>query len=141
MTENTIPIPPLSDGTRAAIANLVNYTIEREYGQSADAEMAGAKTLAMGGLHFDLRDQFISINGTDEHLDGYVEATLRILLRDGLAERTCQCRTLYGVCPHTHNHSRPICANHTEADVPPIRGALLCGACHVDEYQTASSGQ
>lgn len=134
MTDTT-PIPPLSDGTKTAVANLVDYTIEREYGHDVDAAIRGARTVALSGLQFDLRDQFIGINGHDNGLDRYAEATLRILARDGLEVRRCQCHTINGTCQHGTGAS---CGSHYEADVPPIDGALLCGTCHIAEYQARS---
>jgi hypothetical protein len=137
-----LPIPPLSDGTKAAIANIVDYTILREYsivitddGLLVEDAMTGARMIALAGLQFDLHHQFVEMNGNDRGLSKYAEATLPILVRDGLAERVCQCRELHGVCPHAGNSSKPICANHYETDVPEIDGALLCGPCHIDEYQ------
>lgn len=125
-------IPPLSEGTTAAIANLTDYSIEHEYGvPGATGRVLGATTVALAGLQFDLRAQFVSINGTDAGLAGYAQATLRILLRDGLEARRCQCHTLNGICPHG---TAARCEGHYEADVPPIDGARLCGTCHAAMY-------
>lgn len=127
-------IPPLSEGTTAAIANLTDYSIEHEYGVvGAVDRVLGATTVALAGLQFDLRAQFVSINGTDAGLAGYAQATLRVLVRQGLEARLCQCHTINdGRCPHAHVGS---CGGHYEADVPAIDGALLCGTCHIAEYQ------
>lgn len=134
MTNSSTPIPALSDGTTAAITNLIEYTIEREYGQDVDVALRGARTLALAGLQFDLRDQFVNINGHDNGLVGYAESTLRILVRDGLAARVCQCSKLNPAgCRHGRRYT---CSDHYEADVPPINGALLCGTCYIGEYQT-----
>lgn len=130
------PIPPLSDATLAAVNNLVDYTIEAEYGNAVADEIRGARTVALGALQFDLRDQFTGLNGDDYGLSGYADATLRVLIRDGLATRVCQCRQLHATCPHKQT-GMPFCADHFEADVPPVRGARLCGTCHVAEYQSA----
>lgn len=129
-------LPALSDATRAAVANVVDYTIEAEYGQPTPG-MDGARMLALGGLMIDLGDEHRRTNGalaTDASLRSVAETTLRILIRDGLAARECQCRQLTGGgCTHGE---RGVCHRHYEADVPPIDGALLCGTCHVTEYQT-----
>lgn len=136
--ENT-EIPPLSDGTRAAIANLVEYTIAREYGQDASG-LTGARMLARAGLEFDLREDYLSRTDGDEHgLTGLADTTLRILVRDGLAARLCQCAQLHpGGC--AHGPSTVVwCPGHYESDVPPIGGALLCGTCHGAEYSAHQS--
>lgn len=124
---DTIAIPPLSDGTRAAIANLVEYEIEREYGHDVKAAAAGARMIALGGLQLDLRADYLARTGDESQFSGYVDSTLRILIRDGLAERACQNRKL--------NPTALPCRNHYEADVPPIDGALLCGTHHIAEYE------
>ena len=128
-------IPPLSDGTRAAVANLVDYEIEREYGNDVAGQIRGAKTLALAGLQFDLLDSGSPVEG----VQGVAETTLRILVRDGLAARVCQCRQIH---PHGCKHGSAVgslfCGRHYEADVPAIDGALLCGTCHVAEYETRS---
>ncbi|PZG06281.1 hypothetical protein C1I95_32125, partial [Micromonospora craterilacus] len=129
----TTEIPPLSDGTRAAVANLVDYTIEREYGNDVTDEIKGATMVALAGLHFDLLDAGAA---DAEGTRGLAETTLRILLRTGLAARICQCRQLH---PHGCKHGGAVgslwCDRHYEADVPAIDGALLCGTCHVVEYE------
>lgn len=139
MTNTTDQIPPLSDATRAAVANVVDYQIEREYGRDVAAEIQGATTLALAGLRFDLRERFMSINGSDNGLDGYARSTLRILVRDGLVERECQCRRMH---PDGRAHGHVYtCHVHYESDVPPIDGVLLCGGCHIAEYQTRQGDQ
>ncbi|MBM0205766.1 hypothetical protein JNW90_24185 [Micromonospora sp. STR1s_5] len=130
MTEQpdaTITPPPPSEGTAAAVANLVDFAIQREYGHDVTALNAAARDLALAGLTFDLRDFFVSLNGSDHRLRGYVESQLSILVRDGLAERACQWRKLH---PEALT-----CSHHYEHDVPPIDGALLCGTHHIEEYQ------
>jgi len=131
----TTELPPLSDGTKAAIANVVDYKIEREHGQdTADAEQ-GARMIALAGLQFDL----LAAGADAERVRGLAETTLRILVREGLAARVCQCRQLHPHgCPHGSAVGSLWCGGHYEADVPPIDGALLCGACHVAEYQARS---
>ncbi|MFG3715846.1 hypothetical protein [Micromonospora sp. NPDC047730] len=127
----------LSDGTRAAVANLVDYEIERERGQDDAAAKAGARAVALAGIKFDLRDSFVTQTGSDAGLQGYAETTLRMLVTDGLADRVCQCRTLHPHgCPHGSAVGSLWCGGHYEADVPAIGGALLCGTCHVAEYET-----
>jgi hypothetical protein len=121
----------VSDTTRAAVANIVDYRIEAEYGQPNPGE-AGAMALATASATLDLRPLYMQINGDDRHLAALVDNTLRILIADGLEARRCQCHTINGACPHGIDGR---CTGHTEADVPPIRGALLCGRCHVAEYQ------
>ncbi len=121
----------ISDTTRAAIANIVDYRIEAEYGQPNPGE-AGAMTIAVASATQDLRPLYVQLNGDDRHLRSLVDTTLRILITDGLEARRCQCHTINGACPHgVDGH----CTGHTETDVPPIRGALLCGRCHVAEYR------
>jgi hypothetical protein len=129
----TTNIPPLSDGTRAAIANIINYEVEREYGQDT-AGLAGAKTLALAGLQFDLLES----GATQEMIRaGLADTTLRILVRDGLAARICQCRQLHpDGCVHGAATGSLWCEGHFEADVPAVGGALLCGTCHCREYES-----
>ncbi len=117
--------------TRAAVANIVDYRIEAEYGHRNPGE-AGAMMIAEAAATLDLRPLYVEINGDDRHLRGLVDSTLRILIAEGLEARRCQCHTINGACPHGIDGH---CTGHTEADVPPIRGALLCGRCHIAEYE------
>lgn len=132
MTDTDTNTPPLSDGTRAAIANLVDYEIEREYGHDVTAAMAGARMIALGGLQMDL----LASGAPQDTVQNVAEIDLRILIREGLATRVCQCQQLHRHgCPHGSAVGQLWCGKHYEADVPPIDGALLCGDCHVAEYQ------
>lgn len=125
-------LAPISDETRAAIASVVEGTIEREYGITNTVE--GARFLAIAGLEMDLGAAWHAANpGHEIGLRGYTESTLRILVTAGLKARECQCNTSSDR-DRTHNH-RYTCHNHYEADVPPIDGMKLCGACHIDLYQ------
>lgn len=132
----------LSDGTRAGIATLIEARIAREYGQTAidgqDVALveSGARMLVEAGLHFDARPAFLAFAKGDERgLNGWVDSEIRILLKEGLAARECQCRQLaHGGLDRNHGH-RDTCHRHYEADVPPIDGLLLCGTCHGAEYQ------
>lgn len=140
MEQQTITLPELSEGTRAAIASLVDARIDREHGGAVEDQIRGATMLATAGLQFDLYQQYVTANGDDRGLRGYVDTALRILVREGLAARVCQCRQLH---PHGCKHGSAVgqlwCGGHYEADVPPIDGALLCGDCYVAEYQARQS--
>lgn len=135
------PIPPLSEGTTAAVDQLVDYAILREYGIVVDEggyliedQVIGATMIAKAGLQFDLIEQFKGMNqGKTDGLDGYVDATLRVLVSDGIEGRRCQCHTINGTCSHG---TAARCEGHYESDVPPIDGVLLCGTCHIAEHQT-----
>lgn len=131
----TTKIPPLSEGTRTAVDNLVDYMIEREYGHDVADAIKGVTMIADAGLQFDLR----AAGATQEQLQaGLVHTTLRILVRDGLAARVCQCRRLHpNGCPHGAATGSLWCDNHYEADVPELSGVKLCGTCHVAEYEAA----
>lgn len=73
----------------------------------------------------DLRDDYLARTGGDDtHLRGYVDSTLRILIRDGLAARECQIRQL--------DPSALPCHTHYEADVPEVNGARLCGPHYIE---------
>jgi antitoxin (DNA-binding transcriptional repressor) of toxin-antitoxin stability system len=136
--EPTMPIAPLTEGTLAAIANIVDATIDKEYGvQGAEVLRLGAAMIAQAGLHFDLREAYLQLpdNRGEQGLAGLVETELRMRVAEGLEARTCQCRQIQGVCRHSSNPTGLPCAGHYEADVPPIRGLLLCGPCHADEYE------
>ncbi len=127
-------MPPLSDTTRAAVNAYVNATVEHEY-QRADA--TEARQAAHTALMDDLRDNYVTRNGGGDGLVSYTDHTLRILVRDGLAARTCQCRQLHPHgCPHGTASGSIWCARHYEADVPAESGALLCGTCYVVEGET-----
>lgn len=128
--ENAVDtMPDLSEHTRIAIAQLVDATIEHEYGR--DTGLVTARQTAHAALAEDLRPTHAGAG-----LDSYTHITLRILVRDGMATRTCQCRQLHPLgCPHGSASGSIWCTNHYESDVPALRGALLCGTCHVAEYQ------
>jgi prevent-host-death family protein len=125
-------LPTLSDDTSAAVANLVNYTIEREYGRAVADDLARRKKMAIDGLMLDMRNE-----GADEGMlrgQSLAYATLRILVRQGLEARLCQCRVLNpNGCPHATVIGSLWCEGHFEQDVPATRGALLCGTCYCAE--------
>ncbi|WP_431881954.1 hypothetical protein [Micromonospora chalcea] len=120
-----------SAATRVAVTNLVDYEIEREYGRNVGAEIAGATSLAVAGLIHDLRDEYARRNGGSDGVEAYARSVLRIMVRDGLTERLCQCRSIRPAARHPHGNMP--CDRHFEVDVPPIDGVLLCGGCHVAE--------
>ena len=127
-------IPALSDGTRAAVANVVEYTIEKEYGQQVPG-LAGAKQIALAGLQFDL----LAGGAPQDGIQGHADIVLRMLVTEGLAARVCQCRQLHPHgCPHGSTSGQLWCGRHYEADVPELGRALLCGTCHVVEYESRS---
>lgn len=127
-------LPPLSEPTRIAVAALVDATVEHEYGHSKT--LTATREAAHATLVKDLRSSYVTRTGNGDGLLAYVDITLRILIRDGLATRVCQCRQLHPHgCPHGSASGSIWCARHYEADVPPLNGALLCGTCHVGEYQ------
>lgn len=118
----------ITDGTRAAVASLVEHTIDREYGTQDAAATNGARMLALAGLQMDLHRLFVEINGSDRGLDALADTQLRIMVRDALDARRCDCRT--GGPGHPHS-SLLRCEGHTEADVPATEdGQKLCGACY-----------
>ncbi len=117
-------IAQITDGTRAAVASVVEHTIDREYGVGDRHAADGARILAVAGLRMDLHNLFVEINGNDRGLDGLVDTQLRIMVDEGLAARRCQCREVNG-----HGH-RGFCEGHTEHDVPTVNGVLLCGTCY-----------
>lgn len=110
--------------TRAAVASVVEHEIDRECGRQDATAAAGARTLALAGLRMDLHTIHVEANGTDRGLDGVVDAQLRILVRQGLDARRCQCPTI-----DVHGH-RGRCTGHYEADVPEVAAARLCGTCY-----------
>ncbi len=111
--------------TRAAVASLVEHEIEREYGVGNHDARAGARLLALAGLEMDLTD-FAPARG----LRALAETQLRIMMRDGLAARRCECAA-YG---DGHPHSSGVrCDGHTEADVPVLPGGRYCGGCYIAE--------
>lgn len=119
----------ITNGTRAAVASLVEHTIDREYGTQDATATNGARMLALAGLRMDLHRPFVEMNGSDRGLDGLADTQLRIMVRDALAARRCDCTT--GGPGHPHS-SLIRCEGHTEADVPVTEdGHKLCGACYV----------
>jgi hypothetical protein len=85
-------LPPLSPGTRAAIANLVDYAIERARGENVDAEIGGATVIATAGLRLDLRAQYLEAGYANAgvSLGEYVAAAMRAVVEDGVRARTGQ---------------------------------------------------
>lgn len=121
----------ITDGTRAAVASLVEHTVDREYGTQDPTAANGARMLALAGLKLDLHSLYVEINKSDRGLDALADTQLSIMVRDGLADRRCDCTT--GGPGHPHS-SLIRCEGHTEADVPATDdGRKLCGACYVGE--------
>lgn len=119
----------ISDGTKAAVASLVEHTIDREYGTQDATATNGAHMLALAGLRMDLHALYVEINKSDRGLDSLADTQLRIMVRDGLAARRCDCVT--GGPGHPHS-SLIRCEGHTEHDVPATEdGQRFCGACYV----------
>lgn len=118
----------ISNETKAAVANLVDYTIEREYGHGVTAEMNGARTLALAGIRMDWHALYVQTNGDDRHLASAADSQLRVMVEAGLASRRCQC-TLH-VAPGSHRHVDYRCTGHYEADVPAVGDLRLCGNCY-----------
>lgn len=116
---------------RAAVDDVVEYRIEREYGiEDAEDAMGGAAIRAVILITDDIRPRYTAATGSDHGIKGLAEALLRMLVTAGLEARLCQCNA--GSDPHArvgHDHVGE-CSGHYEADVPPIDGMLMCGTCH-----------
>ena len=148
MTENTNPDPlaaeftaeataALSPETRAAVAALVDRRIEREHGTADDTQVQGARRIAVAGIQMDIHRTYVKYSGSDRGVATSADLLLRHLVDEGLAARLCHCAHLHPHgCPHGSAIGQLFCGGHYEADVPAIDGALLCGTCHVAEYQT-----
>ncbi len=117
----------VSIATRTAIASVVEHAIEREYrtGYTAtpnaytasDTDAAkGARTLALAGIRMDTHGLFVEVNGSDRGLDAAADSILRVLVREALEARVCQCPESGG---SEHEHRGP-CSAHFEADVPAV---------------------
>lgn len=123
----------VSAETRAIVANIVEYEIEREYGNAGTGDVRGAWILAVAAIRMDWSRYWMQINGvgaaSERALDQAADMHLRTLVREGLEARRCGCLNL------RHSHPAGGCSGHTEADVPPIDGQLLCGPCHIAIYQ------
>jgi hypothetical protein len=139
MSESTTYVP--TEATAAAVRNLIDYLIEREHGQDVEAEINGVRAVARAGIQFDLRNEYPARRpASTAALEALVDTELRMLVRDGLAARRCQCaqmhaaglRRVTGDVEHGHNGA---CEGHTEADVPEVDGYLLCGGCHGAEWR------
>ena len=119
----------VSPETRAAIASVVEHTIEREHGQGDAAAAAGARAIALAGLQMDLHGVAAELGGDDRALRGLADTQLRILITQGLDARRCQCPAVTPAEREGHGHSTA-CEGHYEADVPEVDGRRLCGACY-----------
>lgn len=138
--EDTVPVETIADlspGTLAAIANLVEYTIEKEYGTFTEGARIGARITAIAGVQMDVAAAYLERNaGDDRYLHGYADTTVRMLVAEGLEARRCQCAAVLDeLAGHDHIGA---CAGHYEADVPQLDGKLLCGTCHVAVYNRAN---
>ncbi|MEU1761239.1 hypothetical protein [Micromonospora sp. NPDC005652] len=91
--------PPLSEAARAALADIVEHRIAWEYGRGDRDGLALATTRAALALREDLRDEYVTANGTARGLEGYASATMHALVREGLARRRCQCSRLQPAAP------------------------------------------
>lgn len=114
--------------TRAIVASAAEAAIEREYGADRDV-VTGATMIATAAITQDIAPAWIQTYGSDRGLRGTAEAQLRIMVRDALEARRCQCLGTPSVrCSHAGR-----CSGHTEADVPPTSGGtLLCGGCYCE---------
>lgn len=113
--------PWLSPGTKAAIDQLADYEVEREYGREDRDGQRGAKMIAEAGISMDLHHK---LNGgmvqgwTDAQIRSHVHILMRIELGHALRARLCQ-------------HPSGTCETHFEHDVPEIEGLKMCGAHYI----------
>jgi len=112
--------PWLSPGTKAAIAQVADYEVEREYGREDSDGRRGAKALAIAGITMDLhRLNADLIKGwTEPNIKHHAHLTLRIEVGHALRERLCQ-------------HPSGTCETHFEHDVPEIEGLKMCGEHYI----------
>jgi hypothetical protein len=130
-----------SPATIAAIAQCVEARIAREYRRDS-LPLAAALEAAEAGVYADAREAFQRFTGGDERgLNGWVNGEVQILMNAGLVARECQCRRL-GSGRLSRNHRQhadlDVCHRHYEADVPLLAGLLLCGDCHVAEWEAGT---
>lgn len=124
----------LSEATASAVAEVVEHTIGGEYGRDVAAALADARKRAIEGLTGDLGERYAAVaagHATAGGLRAVAETSLRILVRDGLRARRCQCdgNTAGSTGPHPHPVGS-LCDGHYDADTPPVEGRLLCGGCY-----------
>lgn len=119
----TIEMTP-AEVSAACLDSLVEATIEREYGRLSPGELAVARQIAQAAVMAETGG-----NASSAAWD------LRPRLHAALEARRCACKGSHKNTMYDHRHGH--CSNHTEADVPPLDGLLLCGTCHVLAHNAA----
>jgi hypothetical protein len=128
----------ITPDTRDIAENIAGYRVEQEYGIDVSGHLPGALVLGTAAVTFDIRALWMEKNGNDRGLEQAAGALLKQLVDQGLADRLCQCPAVSPSERGRHGHIGA-CARHYEADVPTIKGNLLCGTCHIAEFEAQQS--
>lgn len=130
MTEMTYDI---SDTTKTLIDQLVEYSIDAEYGKIDQATRDSHGKITAASVLFDMRDAHARSGGSPEHTPNDASYWLRPILRAALAARECQHIEMRRAEVARTGQTEAVCHAHTEHDVPDVDGYKLCGRHYTAE--------